>query len=158
MTNPYRAAAAFATDFGQMEYALKRSEFLQKGKDVAELNWHLFASSLGNTFFEEVVASGVAKTLIGHPPRRLLADLQWAPSDPPPLTNVTQLIVNGVCRVRNSYLHGEKFVGGPAGQWERDTTLVLEAHAVLRRAMSVFSGGGLDDDFKPGAHHDDANT
>ena len=39
--------------------------------------------------------------------------MEWAPANPEPLTNVAQLIVNGVCRVRNSYIHGEKFVGGP---------------------------------------------
>ena len=44
-------------------------------------------------------------------------------------------MLNGVCRVRNSYIHGEKFTGGPEGQWDRDTTLIMEAHAVLKEAM-----------------------
>jgi len=65
-----------------------------------------------------------------------MSDLQWAPETPFPLTNVHELIVQGVCRVRNSYLHGEKFRGGPDGQWERDVTLIREAHAVLDEAIT----------------------
>jgi len=135
MDDPYRAADAFAKDFRQMEYAMKRSGFRRQDKAIAEADWDLFAQSLGHKFFDHIVASGIAKTLIGQPPRRLLNDMAWAPQNPAPLSNVAQLIVNGVCRVRNSYLHGEKFTGGPEGQWERDVTLVLEAHAVLKEAM-----------------------
>lgn len=40
----------------------------------------------------------------------------------------------GSAAVRNSYFHGEKFTGGPAGQWERDAKLIEEAHAVLIKA------------------------
>ena len=116
MVNPYRAAEAFATDFRQMEYVLKRNGYLRKDKEVAEADWDLFAKNLGTAFFEHVVAIEIAKTLIAHPPRRLLANMQWSPPSPTPLTNVTQLIINGVCRVRNSYIHGEKFTGGPEGQ------------------------------------------
>lgn len=136
MTNPYKAAEAFAADFRQMEYALKRSGYVRPGKTIAEANWEQFASDLGTAFFHQVVSSGSAKTLIGRPPRRLLANMEWSPAEPAPLTNVSQLIVNGVCRVRNSYMHGEKFTGGPEGQWERDGTLIAEAHAVLKEAMS----------------------
>ncbi|MBY3150283.1 hypothetical protein HFO63_32780 [Rhizobium laguerreae] len=135
MTNPYIVAEAFIRDFRAMEYALKRSEFRRQDREVAEPNWDLFAQSLGSAFFDHVVASGIAKTLIGNPPRRLLTDMSWSPINPTPLINVAQLIVNGVCRVRNSYVHGEKFTGGPEGQWERDVMLILEAHAVLKEAM-----------------------
>lgn len=104
---------------------------------------------MGQGFFDHVVTSGVAKTLVGEPPRRLLADMQWDPPNPVPLTNVAQLIVNGVCRVRNSYFHGEKFMGGPAGQWERDAKLVEEAHAVLKEAkkFAFNQRGGVGDPF-----------
>jgi hypothetical protein len=139
--NPYAAAEAFAYDFRHMEYALKRSGFLRENKNVAEADWDRFAVELSNRFFQQVVELGIAKTLIGHPPRRLLRDMTWAPENPPALTNVTQLIMNGVCRVRNSYIHGEKFTGGPEGQWERDVTLILEANAVLREAMHYY---GID--------------
>ena len=136
MDNPNDVARAFAADYGQAEYALKRSGYLRKGKDVAEADWDAFARDLGAGFFKSVVDKQIAKTLIGEPPRRLLATLQWSPEIPLPLTNVHDLIVQGVCRVRNSYHHGEKFVGGPEGQFERDKTLVGEAHRVLREAIA----------------------
>jgi hypothetical protein len=136
MNNPYQAARAFATEFGQAEYALKRSGYLRKGKDLAEADWDAFARDLGADFFSAVVAKGNAKTLIGEPPRRLLSSMQWSPEKPVRLTNVHELIIQGVCRVRNSFLHGEKFTGGPEGQWFRDTTLVREAHVVLKEAIA----------------------
>ena len=136
MNNPKTAATKFAADFGAMEYALKRApKYRRKNRAVAEADWDAFARDLGQKFFDHVVKSGVAKTLIGEPPRRLLANMQWDPPSPAPLSNVAQLIVNGVCRVRNSYFHGEKFTGGPAGQWERDAKLIEEAHAVLKEAQ-----------------------
>lgn len=135
MSNPYEIAEAFAADFRAMEYSMKRSGFRRKGKAVAEADWDLFAQSLGPAFYDHVVQQGIAAQLIGRPPRRLMADMQWSPQTTIPLANVAQLIINGVCRVRNSYIHGEKFTGGPEGQWERDAVLVEEAHAVLKLAM-----------------------
>lgn len=135
VVNPHQLAAAFAKDFRYAEHAMKRSGYLRKNKKVAEADWDYLAVSLGPKFFDTVVVSGVAKTLIGQPPRQLLANMQWSPPGPP-LTNVAQLIVNGVCRVRNSYFHGEKFTGGPGGQWQRDATLIAEAHAVLNEALT----------------------
>lgn len=135
MTNPHAAATNFAADFSAMEYAMKRSpKFRRKDRAVAVADWDAFAQELGQEFFDHVVRSGIAKTLVGHPPRSLLVDMRWDPPNPAPLTNVAQLIVNGVCRVRNSYFHGEKFTGGAEGQWRRDAKLVEEAHAVLKMA------------------------
>ena len=134
--NPYEIARAFALDFGRAEYALKRSKYLRKNKEIAEVDWDAFARDLGVDFFANVVAKGIAKTLVGDPPRRLLADMEWSPDKTSPLTNVHQLMIEGVCRVRNSLLHGEKFTGGPEGQWARDRTLITEAHAVLNQAIA----------------------
>lgn len=136
MHNPYEVAGAFARTFGEVEYALKRSGRLRQNKDVAEADWDAFARDLGPDFFAAIVDRGIANTLIGEPPRRLMSDLQWAPEIPAPFTNVHELIVQGVCRVRNSYLHGEKFRGGPNGQWERDVSLIKEAHYVLKEAIA----------------------
>jgi len=136
MDNPHTAATKFAADFGAMEYALKRMpKYRRKNRAIAEADWDAFARDLGQEFFDHVVKSGAAKALVSEPPRRLLADMQWDPPNPVPLSNVLQLIVNGVCRVRNSYFHGEKFTGGPAGQWERDAKLIEEAHTVLKEAQ-----------------------
>ncbi len=136
MDNPYDVAAAFARLFGDAEYALKRSGRIRLNKETAEADWDAFARDLGPGFFATVVVNGIAKTLIGEPPRRLMNALVWAPEIPVPLTNVHELIIQGVCRVRNSYLHGEKFHGGPNGQWERDVTLIKEAHLVLQAALA----------------------
>lgn len=135
MTNPYEAANAFITTFRETEYALKRGGYRRKNKSVAEADWDAFATALGQEFFDCVVEAGIAKTLIGEPPRRLLENMQWSPVVPVPLTNTIELVVQGVCRVRNSYIHGEKFTGGPEGQWERDHILVTEAHMVLVAAV-----------------------
>jgi hypothetical protein len=143
MTNPYRAADEFRALFGNAEYALKRSEFMRVRNEKPEPNWDLYAQSLGPAFFEHVVSSGIAKTLIGDPPRQLMAEtMEWAPKQTTPLRNVHQLFIEGVCRVRNSYVHGEKFTGGPERQWERDTVLIEEAHAVLQEALTFLPPKG----------------
>ena len=136
--DPYRMGAAFAHLFGRFEFALKRSGFLAN-KDIAEADWRVFARSLGRNFFDAVVKQNLAPNLLREPLRKLMKDgLTWKPEKPKALTNVEELFIQGVCRVRNSYLHGEKFVGGPqAEQWERDVQLVREAFAVLREAKSV---------------------
>jgi len=139
LKNPFELAFAFAKDFASAEYALKRSGYLRQNKKAAEADWEKFATALGPEFFASVVSSGIARTLVGQPPRLLLASTQWSPPGPP-LTNVSQLIVMGVCRVRNSYIHGEKFTGGPEGQWDRDATLIAEAHAVLREGLMRVGG------------------
>ena len=136
LRNPYVAAEKFAALFRDAEYGLKRSAFLRPGKDNAEADWDRFAQSLGEPFFDRIMEKGIAATLVGDPPRQLKADgLEWTPKEATPLTNVHQLIIHGVCRVRNSYLHGEKFRGGPDGQWDRHATLIEEAHAVLAEAL-----------------------
>lgn len=140
MSNPYKAADAFAAEFRQAEYALKRSGFIRTNKKVAEADWDEFAKILGKAFYEYVKTAGIAKTLIAQPPRQLLANMEWSPANANPLANVAELMINGVCRVRNSYIHGEKFSGGPEGQWDRDARLVEEAHAVLREAMTFNVG------------------
>jgi hypothetical protein len=38
-------------------------------------------------------------------------DLAWKPDQPLQITNVTELIVNGVCQVRNHIDHHQKFRG-----------------------------------------------
>lgn len=110
MSNPYTAAEEFARDFRATEYALKRSGFLRKNREAAEADWDLFARSLGQPFFDHVIGKEIATTLIGNPPRRLLADMSWSPEKPAPLTSVAQIIINGVCRVRNSYKIGRAHV------------------------------------------------
>lgn len=135
MTNPYEVAAEFAKLFSRFEHALKRTHFLRNCKD-AQADWNKFARELGPDFFIDMVNSNMASTLIADPPRKLMKDdLKWKPEKTTPLKNVIELFELGVCRVRNSYIHGEKFVGS-AGPWERDVALVTEAYFVLREAQT----------------------
>ena len=98
---------------------MKRTGFLKERRD-AQADWARFAASLGKSFFIEVSERGTADTLIREPPRTLMADgLTWKPNRPKPLTGIVDLFVKGVCKVRNSYVHGEKFVGGDR-TFERD--------------------------------------
>jgi hypothetical protein len=134
MTNPYEVGEELAALFGRFEHALKRSDFLRNRPD-AQADWNKFARALGPDFFEHVKRSKLAETLLSNPPRRLMTEsLKWEPEHSEPLNDVVELFEQGVCRVRNSLLHGEKFVGR-AEQLERDTTLVSEALAVLREAQ-----------------------
>ena len=136
MNDPYETGRQFGELFGRFEHVLKRSDYLKKGRPDAQADWDRFAHDLGQTFFDEVSTSGIASTLINDPPRKLMADgLTWQPPEPEPLRDVAELFVRGVCRVRNSYMHGEKFTGGPDGsRWKRDAMLLSEALAVLELA------------------------
>lgn len=134
----YWTAQQFARRFGEMEFALKRSGYLKAGREDAQADWEAYAKELGSAFFDKVVADGIAKTLITEPPRKLLAEeLQWDPAELEPLKNVSELMVKGMCRVRNSFVHGEKFAS--AGHWQRDAQLVRDALAVLI-AAAEFAG------------------
>ena len=129
-------ARKFADLYGRFEYALKRTGHLKKGRPNAQADWASFAGSLGAAFFEEVRSSGVANILINDPPRKQMSEgLKWTRSEPAKLNSVEELFLQGVCRVRNSYAHGEKFKGNPA-QSERDAKLVSDALTVLNLAKS----------------------
>ena len=136
MNDPYETGRQFGELFGRFEHVLKRSDYLKKGRLDAQADRDRFAGDLGQTFFDEVSTSGIGSTLINDPPRKLMADgLTWQPAELEPLSDVVALFVRGVCRVRNSYMHGEKFTGGPDGsQWERDAMLLSDALAVLELA------------------------
>jgi hypothetical protein len=144
MNNPYDDAREFADLFSRCEHALKRAGFLRANRPDAQADWNSFARRLGPEFFERIKASGSAATLIGEPPRKLLKEgLEWAPANPKPLESVIELFEQGVCRVRNNYIHGEKFVS-ESGQFDRDATLVREALAVLRQAEASVGSEGDD--------------
>lgn len=132
--NPHDDGQRLAALFGHFEHVLKRTGFL-KGRRHAEADWTRFGNSLGEAFLVEVRQRGIADTLIQEPPRTLMADgLRWEPERPAPIETVVQLFVKGVCNVRNSYVHGEKFVGGDRSV-ERDAALVREALLILELAQ-----------------------
>lgn len=127
--NPYDDARRLEELYRRFEHALKRSGHLKKGRPDAQADWGSFAKKLGEEFFEEVASTGAANTLLNDPPRKLMAeDLNWRRKRAN-LTNVVELFVQGVCQVRHSYVHGEKFVSD--GNYERDAALVHEALHIL---------------------------
>jgi len=133
VNNPYQIGQEFGDLFARYEHALKRSGFLKQDRKDAQANWVAFAAALGEEFFGEVRRGKLAETLIGQPPARLMREgLKWAPPDPP-LEDCIALFERGICRVRNSLVHGEKFVGDPS-QLSREVLLVSEALSVLKAA------------------------
>ena len=123
----------FGDLFAKYERALKRGGFLKSGREDAQADWRAFATALGSKFFDEVRTKNLAPTLIAKPPGKLMrADLSWNRPGRP-LQGSVELFERGVCRVRNNFFHGEKFVGN-ADEIERDIILIAEAVAVLLAA------------------------
>jgi len=124
-------AYAFTDLYGGIENALRNTGYCKK-RDRAEADWGKFArDKLGKSFFDDVKNSGHADTLIeGRPRKQMAKGLVWKPDRPHPITNVTELIVNGVCQVRNHVEHRQKFRGDDDSQ-KRDLQLIADAHAVL---------------------------
>lgn len=134
MTSDSQLRHDFLQLFGRVEHQLKRSGFLKQDRKVAEADWRAFAKQLGNDFFERIKAGDLAPMLMNDGPRRLLAEnLEWEKENAKPFENAEDLIQRGVCRVRNSLVHGEKFIGSP-DQQTRDETLVRESMRVLEEA------------------------
>lgn len=132
-------SSEFSALFGRFEHALKREGFLKAGRRDAQADWVGFAKALGPPFYQEIVERQLAETLIKEPPGRLLNEgLIW---DRPEavLSNTVELFERGVCRVRNSLVHGEKLVGDPA-QRDRDIVLIRDALNVLQAASDRVPG------------------
>ena len=110
--------------------------FCKEHVERADADWDRFAKSkLGDEFFQEVQKSGLAKMLIGGRPRKQMKEgLAWKPDEAVPITNVTELIVNGVCQVRNHIDHHQKFRGDDEPQ-KRDLALITDAHQVLELVL-----------------------
>jgi len=129
------AATQFRKLFEDMEHALKRAGFKKPNQDYAEADWNAFARHLGKNFFLEVQSCGKAADLLQERPRKLTKDLQWGPKQPVPINSVIELFENGVCRVRNNLVHGEKYKGLPKVQ-QRDEVLVVQSKWVLELALA----------------------
>jgi hypothetical protein len=127
-------AQTFRDLFARLENALRRSGYSRNDQRRAVVDWHRFAGELGDPFFVNVCKSGNAATLIAEPPRAKHREGGWQPVVQLPVRDVTELIVRGVCQVRNNIVHGEKYVD-PEGP--RADTLVREAHWVLEQAINA---------------------
>ncbi|MGE0769426.1 MAG: hypothetical protein AB7L90_23550 [Hyphomicrobiaceae bacterium] len=126
------AAYAFTDLYGGVENALRKTGFCKEHVERADADWNRFAKDrLGEGFFQEAQKSGLAKTLVeGRPRKQMKEGLVWKPNEALPITNVTELIVNGVCQVRNHIEHRQKFRGDEESQ-KRDLALIADAHQVL---------------------------
>lgn len=125
---------AFLDLYRRLEYALKRTDFLDKERKRASANWVSFAEELGESFFAEMRDAGEATTLITEPPRAPMRDsMAFEPTVQEPITNVVELFTRGVCQVRHNYEHGEKRFTDES--FARDATLVREALRVLECAV-----------------------
>ncbi len=138
MTGVDQLTREFTELFGRYEHALKQAGYLRRTPE-AQADWNRFARELGPAFFDAVVASNIAPKLLGDPPKKQMNNLTWPAVAPP--RNAVELFEQGICRVRNNFFHGEKFIGNPQQQ-ERDAILISEALAVLRAAKDEIPGVG----------------
>lgn len=140
-----KLAIVFFIVFSRFECALKRSaDYAAPGGNVkVNANWDAFASDLGNGFFEEVIAQGLAPDLVHRPPKLqvMLPDgggLGWR--DTAVVTNSVELFL-AIRRARNNLVHGAKYRDQATGQVdpiegsERDERLLDQALAVLGLAL-----------------------
>lgn len=129
------AAHKFVDRFGSVEHALRKTGIVKK-QGRAEADWAQLASNLGDEFFEEVRGSGRAATLIaGRPRKQMTEGLKWIPEKPVPITCVQELIVNGVCQVRNHIIHRQKFHGSEE-DIKRDMALIADAQWILELILA----------------------
>ena len=130
--NPTPEAAELMQMFARLEHGLRRNGYARRDRQVALIDWARFASELGEPFFAAARDSGNAAVLIRVPPRVYHRDKGLLPEQPPPIANVGELFVRGVCQVRNNIAHGEKLVELAT---QRDHDLVRDALWVLTQAI-----------------------
>jgi hypothetical protein len=125
------AAVSFFVFFMRFEYALKRTNYLKKGRrGRAEADWKKFALDLGKLFFDEVRSSGRAATLIDTPPKRQVVtnnELDW--KEVKSIDGTIELL-EAIRRTRNNLFHGGKVpIEG------RDIELIFQSQYVLESAL-----------------------
>jgi hypothetical protein len=128
------AAMAFFILFSRFECALKRAKYIQADASAA---WDRFGKELGKGFFDQVKATGKAKTLLENPPKKQVVangGLGWKPMKPPS-TSVELLVA--IRRARNNLFHGGKYSTGFEADISRDQTLLEESRWVLHRALEA---------------------
>ncbi|MDD0976908.1 hypothetical protein [Pseudomonas fontis] len=140
-----KLAIEFFIVFSRFECALKRSADYAAPGDNAKVNanWDAFAKDLGNGFFEEVKAQGLAPELLHSPPKLQVVlpnggGLGWR--EPPAVNNSVELFL-AIRRARNNLVHGAKYRDRATGRVdpvdgsERDERLLDQALAVLGLAL-----------------------
>ncbi len=124
--------------FGKAEGCMKRGKFIKNNKRRAEADWTKLARWLGDDFFNEILQSNKARTLIDMPPKAFLHETGWENQQPRPIDQVEDLFIRGICSVRNNLTHGDKYIGTDV-DGQRDTILIKEATFVLQQALDKFA-------------------
>jgi hypothetical protein len=125
-------AFAFRDLFARVEHALRRIGYCRSNSERAAVDWRRFANDLGPDFFKIVTDSKKAETLLAEPPRVMHRSGEWRPTRQLPIADVTELVLRGLCQVRNNIVHGEKFIGENS---ERSHALVVEAYWILEQIV-----------------------
>lgn len=126
----------FLHNFTVTEHALKNNGFMHQNSNHAKADFRAFARALGDDFFKTVSEEGFATTLIQNPPARLMNNNCWEDMDGRRITNTQELFFMGVNRVRNSLIHGPKFLTRGSRESVRDRDLTVEANLTICRALS----------------------
>lgn len=130
------SAQKFIATFVRFEFALKENGYCT-GSGAARVEWSCVANGLGSRFYENVVASQMARTILLNPPKKQIAQYQmldWQTQSPP--NNVSELL-EAVRRVRNNQFHGGKS-GHPDDDLNdiaRREKLVSEAQWIVERIL-----------------------
>lgn len=130
----------FFAFFSRLEYSLKRSGFVRKGRQgEASADWAKYAASISDALAAQPqqTFTEAAHYLLSHPPKRLELvgeHLRWMAN--PKRTNEggAEYLLRVVRDVRNNLFHGGKFPlpnGGPVLELARDRRLIDCASVVL---------------------------
>lgn len=142
MTVETTLALEFFAVFSRFEYALKVTGFRQRRSREAKASWQKFADKIAVSFDENVLPNirQPFDYITSNPPRVLsvLGDsLEWkVVLLGVGLSNARQVLAL-ICRVRNNFFHGGKFVLDLAAPPERDRDLLTHAVAVLNECIRI---------------------
>lgn len=132
----------FFAVFSRFEYALKRAQFLEPGKNVSA-SWDKFAKSLESNRDIITTITKNADYLLGKPPKKQICKdnkIGWELPErrPKPFDSDIYWIFDLIRIVRNNLFHGGKY---PDNEWPidpvRDTQLVKSSLAVLKACLKL---------------------
>jgi hypothetical protein len=151
-----KLAWVFFVFFSRMEFALKRTGYLERPRKAdgplkainAKASWDEFGNRWGTTFDQKSSKDlAVAVNYFrGKPPRKQIVEnntLDWSPPEDGQQVKEDELLkwllVNCVCRVRNNLFHGGKFPDpvGPVPDPGRDRDLIHNSMVILSAALSL---------------------
>jgi hypothetical protein len=136
-------AVSFFVVFSRFECAMKRIGTYARGDEKGvDADWDRLAADLGKSFFDQVVATGIAPVLVDKPPKKqiMLADGSLGWRDMGPVKNTNDLFL-AIRRARNNLIHGGKYQDDDSGYTnlvegaERNEALLDQSMTVLRLVL-----------------------